>query len=121
MAVVDNYDSSWAVSETMFCLKPKEELINSYYLMFALYTYSAREQFEPKISKGSVPHLKVNDLLSVRIPVPSIEEQLSIINKVRKFDSLCNDTEGGLPADIEVRQKQFEYYRDKLLTFKEAV
>lgn len=118
MAVVENYDNSWAVSETMFCLKPKRNLIHSYYLMYALYTQSAKNQFEPKISKGSVPHLKVKDLLEVKIPVPSLNEQEHIIRLIRKFDLLCNDISSGLPAEIHARQKQYEYYRDKLLTFK---
>ena len=119
MAVVDNYDFSWSVSETIFCLKPKKSVIHPYYLMYALYTQSAKNQFEPRISKGSVPHLKVKDLLEVKIPVPNMKEQKRIINLMRKFDSLCNNISQGLPAEIAARQKQYEYYRDKLLTFKE--
>lgn len=118
MAVVDNYDFSWSVSETIFCLKPKKSVIHPYYLMYALYTQSAKNQFEPRISKGSVPHLKVKDLLEVKIPVPNMKEQKRIINLMRKFDSLCNNISQGLPAEIAARQKQYEYYRDKLLTFK---
>ena len=119
MAVVDNYDNTWAVSETMFCLKPKTEIIHPYYLMYALYTQSAKKQFEPKISKGSVPHLKVQDLLDVKIPVPDLKEQNRIVDLMRKFDILCNDISEGLPAEIEARRKQYEYYRDKVLTFKQ--
>ena len=58
----------------------------------------------------------LNDIL---IPVPSEEEQENIASEVEKFDKLCNDISEGLPAEIEARQKQYEYYRDKLLTFKE--
>lgn len=119
MAVVDNYDNTWAVSETMFCLKLKVDVINPYYLMYALYTQSAKRQFEPKISKGSVPHLKVKDLLDVKIPVPNLTEQERVVDLVRKFDALCNNVSTGLPAEIEMRQKQYAYYRDKLLTFKQ--
>jgi type I restriction enzyme S subunit len=104
----------------MFCLKPNADIINPFYLMYALYTQSAKNQFEPKISKGSVPHLKVKDLLCVKIPVPSLIEQERIVSIMRNFDTLCNDISTGLPAEIEARQKQYEYYRDKLLTFKEA-
>lgn len=118
MAVIDYYDNSWAVSETIFCLKPKPEVINPYYLMYVLYTQSAKNQFVPKISKGSVPHLKVKDLLDVRIPVPNLNEQERIVSLIYQFDTLCNDLTSGLPAEIEARQKQYEYYRDKLLTFQ---
>lgn len=58
----------------------------------------------------------LNDIL---IPVPSEEEQENIASEVEKFEKLCNDISEGLPAEIEARQKQYEYYRDKLLTFKE--
>ena len=51
------------------------------------------------------------------IAVPSIEEQNRITTILDHFDTLCNDLTTGLPAEIEARQKQYEYYRDKLLTF----
>jgi type I restriction enzyme S subunit len=54
-----------------------------------------------------------------KIPFPPIEEQQRIVALLDRFDSLCNDITLGLPAEIEARQKQYEYYRDKLLTFKE--
>ena len=55
----------------------------------------------------------------IDIPVPPLEEQERIVNILDKFDALCNDITKGLPAEIELRKKQYEYYRDKLLTFKE--
>lgn len=59
---------------------------------------------------------KLNDII---IPLPSIEEQEHIAEILGRFDALCNDLTSGLPAEIEARQKQYEYYRDKLLTFQE--
>lgn len=53
-----------------------------------------------------------------KIPLPLIEEQQRIVDILDRFDKLCNDISEGLPAEIEARQKQYEYYRDKLLTFK---
>lgn len=53
------------------------------------------------------------------VPVPSKEEQARIVSILDRFDALCNDLSSGLPAEIQARQKQYEYYRDKLLTFKE--
>ena len=52
-------------------------------------------------------------------PIISLKEQERIVNILDKFDALCNDITKGLPAEIELRKKQYEYYRDKLLTFKE--
>ena len=54
----------------------------------------------------------------ITIPVPSMDKQIEIANLLDRFDALCNDISIGLPAEIEARQKQYEYYRDKLLTFK---
>lgn len=56
----------------------------------------------------------------IKIPVPPIEEQERIVAYLDRFDAICNDLTSGLPAEIEARRKQYEYYRDKLLTFKEA-
>lgn len=52
------------------------------------------------------------------IPLPSLKEQQRIVDILDKFDALVNDISQGLPAEIEARRKQYEYYRDKLLTFK---
>lgn len=54
----------------------------------------------------------------MQIPIPPIEEQQRIVSILDRFDALCNDLTSGLPAEIEARRKQYEYYRDKLLTFR---
>ena len=53
------------------------------------------------------------------VPVPPLSEQQRIVDILDRFDALCNSITSGLPAEIEARKKQYEYYRDKLLTFKE--
>jgi type I restriction enzyme, S subunit len=65
------------------------------------------------------PKLMSNVMASIKIHIPSLQEQIRIVDILDRFDSLCNDISSGLPAEIEARQKQYEYYRDKLLTFKE--
>ena len=121
MAIVNEYNNDWGMSETLYGITVDDTKITAHYLMYFLYSFYARNQFEPKISKGSVPHLKVNDLLSVKIPVPNLEEQARAVKIIKAFDDMLNDISVGLPAEIEARQKQYEYYRDKLLTFKEYV
>ena len=68
------------------------------------------------------PKLMSNVMARIKIPVPLMEKQKSVVAILDRFDALCNDLASGLPAEIEARQKQYEYYRDKLLTFpvKEA-
>ena len=70
------------------------------------------------ISDGAQPKLNQDNLNRIPIPVPSNDEIKRIVNILTKFDSICNDISEGLPAEIEARQKQYEYYRDKILTFK---
>ena len=67
---------------------------------------------------GAVQNLNADIVKSLPIPLPSISEQQRIVDILDKFDAYCNDLTQGLPAEIEARQKQYEYYRDKLLTFK---
>ncbi len=52
--------------------------------------------------------------------LPSMERQREIAKILDKFEKLCSDISDGIPAEIAARQEQYEYYRDKLLTFKEA-
>jgi len=71
------------------------------------------------VRKASVPRLDRLAVERLEIPIPSVFEQERIISVLDRFDALCNDLSNGLPAEIKARQKQYEYYRDKLLTFKE--
>ena len=71
-------------------------------------------------SQGAQPGLAVGNIEKLTIPVPPIEEQERIVSILDRFDKLCNDISEGLPAEIEARRKQYEYYRDKLLSFEEV-
>ena len=57
-------------------------------------------------------------MVNYPIPVPSLEEQQKIVDILDKVYALTTDITAGLPAEIEARRKQYEYYRDQLLTFK---
>lgn len=69
----------------------------------------------PLMKGGANVSMTVSDIAKVKVPIPSISEQKEIIAKLEVLDEYCNIL---LPAEIEARQKQYEYYRDKLLTFK---
>ena len=70
---------------------------------------------------GTIPRLYNDNIAKAVIAVPPIEEQKRIVSILDRFDVICNDLTSGLPAEIEARQKQYEYYRDKLLSFKELI
>jgi len=71
------------------------------------------------ISTAAQPKLNQENLNKIPIPLPSLEEQACIVAILDRFDALINDITSGLPAEIAGRRKQYEFYRDKLLTFKE--
>ena len=71
-------------------------------------------------SKGAkMPRGNKNSIMNYKLYLPEFQEQIRISNMLEKFEKLSNSISDGIPAEIELRQKQYEYYRDKLLTFKE--
>jgi type I restriction enzyme S subunit len=69
-------------------------------------------------TQGTIPGLNQATVVKFELPIPSLSEQQRIVDILDRFDTLTNDLSQGLPAEIEARQQQYEYYRDKLLTFK---
>lgn len=69
------------------------------------------------ISGAAQPKLNQKNLNMIKIPHPTLERQEQIVSVLNTFEKLCNDIINGLPKEIELRQKQYEYYRDKLLSF----
>jgi len=69
---------------------------------------------------AGVPHVRGEEVMKLEIPVVPLPEQERIVSILDRFDALVNDISIGLPAELAARRKQYEYYRDKLLTFKEA-
>ena len=88
------------------------------YMAYALSTSDAIKQKGKGKVKSKVVHTNVPSLQEIVIPIPSMTEQKRIASILDRFDSLTNDLAAGLPAEIEKRRQQYEYYRDKLLTFK---
>ena len=68
---------------------------------------------------GGQPLVTSGQLKQIEIPIPALAEQERIVSILDRFDALCNDLTSGLPAEIEARTKQYEYYRDKLLRFQQ--
>ena len=89
------------------------------YISYALSTTSAQAQKSKGKVKSKVVHSSVPALKEIVVPLPDMETQKRIADRLDNFHKLCNDISAGLPAEIEARQKQYEYYRDKLLTFKD--
>lgn len=110
-----SYVDYWAADDcfTFVC----DDKLNQRYLYFLL--MSKQAYLKNNVRKSSIPRLPRIALENMEIPVPPLKEQKRIVSILDRFDKLCNDISEGLPAEIEARQKQYEYYRDKLLSFKE--
>ncbi|MGP1499214.1 MAG: restriction endonuclease subunit S [Porphyromonas sp.] len=85
------------------------------------YVYLFLKSIQSKIYKfkagGGVPHVYAKDVSRISIPVPPMSVQEKIVNILDKFDTLTNSITEGLPKEIELRRKQYEYYREQLLSF----
>ena len=79
--------------------------------------YLNKTDLTPYISGAAQPKLNKKNLNSIKIPIPPLEEQQRIVTILDKFDTLVNSISEGLPKEIALRRKQYEYYREKLLTF----
>jgi len=92
-------------------LKPK-------YVAYFFQTEQFQKQKRPFITGTKVRRVNADDIAKIKIPVPTPEEQERIVSILDKFDVLTTSISEGLPREIELRKKQYEYYREKLLTFK---
>ena len=89
-----------------------------FFVYYLLQTKRIQDQVRMKSSNGSQPNLSMRVLEKFTIPVPPLSEQRRIVAILDRFEALTNDLQAGLPAEIAARRQQYEYYREKLLTFK---
>lgn len=102
----------WNV-DTVFYTKINEEKIIPKYLFYLL----QKEHLESLNKAGGVPSLTQSVLNKIKLNIPSLDMQRKIVACLDNFEKICSDLNIGLPAEIEARQKQYEYYRDALLSF----
>ena len=88
------------------------------YMAYALSTTNAQIQKSKGKVKSKVVHSSVPAIKEIKIPLPDINTQRKIADILDNFHKQCSDISEGLSVEIEARQKQYEYYRNKLLTFK---
>jgi type I restriction enzyme S subunit len=114
---VTQYDAF--IDRTVAIFTSVSDEINPKYFVYQLQRiFSIKE----KNARGStIKTITKEEFMDFPIPVPNVQEQNRIVSVLDIFDALTSDISNGLPAEIEARRKQYEYYRDKLLTFKEKV
>ena len=109
-------NGKFSITNVCGLLSPKNGDLNLRYLYYVL-SKDARQYVNKGMGNAK---LMSNVMGGIKIAVPPLSIQNRIANVLDNFDAICSDLNMGLPAEIEARQKQYEYYRDKLLTFKEA-
>lgn len=102
----------YATEHAVVCT-PRPNVSSRY--LYHLFTVADLNQYK---SQGAQPGLSVQRLNELVFPIPPLEEQNRIVAILDRFDALTNDLTSGLPAEMEKRRQQYEYYRDRLLTFK---
>ncbi|GAA7580840.1 restriction endonuclease subunit S [Helicobacter pylori] len=105
----------WA-NDVCFSVIPKETLINRY----LYYVLTNMQNYLYSISnRSAIPYsISSNNIMQITIPIPPLEIQQEIVKILDQFSVLTTDLLAGIPAEIEARKKQYEYYREKLLSFK---
>ncbi|WP_413473861.1 restriction endonuclease subunit S [Streptococcus parauberis] len=114
--VVDR-DEDLAYYVSLALIRPDTDYINPYYLKYYIESTLGRRELNKRILHTAVP-IKINmgDIGKIMIPLPSLEIQNRVVKVLDNFETIINDISNGLPKEIELRQKQYEYYRDKLLS-----
>ena len=103
----------WAADDVYYFITSKN--LNNKFLYY--YLMIQQGKIKSQVRKASVPRLSKTTFEKMLIPIPSLEEQARIVSILDKFDTLTTSLSEGLPKEIELRQKQYEYFRDVLLTF----
>lgn len=107
------------ICSTGYCvLRVDTKILLPRFLFFSLTVSGFKTYLSNNLTLGNYPSISNNTLLEYEVPVPSLANQQRIVSILDRFDTLTTDLTQGLPAEIEKRRQQYEYYRDKLLTFK---
>lgn len=104
----------WAADDVFVI--DSDSILNKYIYYFLL---SKQSLIKTKVRKASVPRLSRDEIERLDIVFPNMELQNKVVEVLDKFQDLLSDTQGLLPEEIEQRQKQYEYYSEKLLTFED--
>ena len=103
--------------QNMYLIRLNEELIHAGYFLHFFDSPKMKRHFSLVKNNSGQGYLKANNIEDILVPVPSLEEQVRIASILDKFDTLTTSINEGLPREIELRQQQYEYYRDLLLSF----
>ena len=117
-AIVKN-DDDLAYYVTLALIRPSNDIVLSKFLKYLIESNQGKKELSKRILHNATP-IKINlgEIGKLKFFIPSIKVQEYIVSILDKFDDIVNNISKGLPKEIELRQKQYEHYREKLLSFK---
>ena len=101
-------------------MRAKTDVVLPKWIFYCISSSDFNKYVEDNQSGSAYPAISDKKVKDFKIPVPSLEEQKKIINFLDKFSTLATSITEGLPREIELRQKQYEYYRDLLFSFPKS-
>ena len=120
VAIVEEEDKYYLAPNVALIRCDKEVLLPQYMKYYFQTTQFWDKQIRRLLQSSSMQNIPMEKIRKFEIAVPPLDVQNRIVNVLDNFEKICADLNIGLPAEIEARQKQYEYYRDKLLTFAET-
>ena len=114
-AFVEDYTDFYG--QNIYLIRIDESICLRKYFYYFLSQETVKKGLISRKNASSQGYIKAGSIENLSFPLPPIKEQERIVSILDRFDKLCNDISEGLPAEIEARRKQYEYYRDKLLSF----
>lgn len=117
VALIDKEDKYYLAPNVALIRCDKNVLMPKYMRYYFQSNQFFKTQINRLLQSSSMKNIPMGKIRKFKIPVPALDVQEKIVNILDKFDAICTDLTSGLPAEIAARQKQYEYYRDKVLDF----
>lgn len=106
--------------QNMYLIRLNNDLIHSGYFLHFFDSPKMKGHFNAVKNNSGQGYLRANNIDDIRVPIPPLVEQTRIVAILDKFDTLTHSISEGLPREIALRQKQYEYYRDLMLSFPKS-
>ena len=121
VALIDE-ENKYYLAPNVALIRVDNTKMNPYFMKYYFQSNQFwKTQINRLLQSSSMQNIPMEKIRKFELPLPSLDDQCRIVNLLNRFDTMCFDISFGLPAEIASRQKQYEYYRDKLLTFEEKV
>lgn len=117
VALIDEEEKYYLAPNVALIRLQTKDLLPKFMMYYFQTSHFWNSQVKKLLQSSSMQNIPMEKIRKFIIPIPTLDIQRQIIHVLDNFDAICSDLSIGLPAEIEARRKQYEYYRDRLLTF----